>query len=888
MANSANVAKSYVVKGISIIPLVPGGKKPLVAWAEYQKRPPTEAELESWFSDGKANLGAVCGAVSGGLVALDFEDRVSFERFFNKAILNATLVVKTPHGGVHVWLKETGEVPRRSIRISKAPALDLLGEGGYGVLPPSRIDHTKCDKTKCSWKGWGQYEITSSTDEIMPTKGVFEFVMRRCRQLGWDLTETRPRVEEILPGVSVGMRNSAAFQYARYLLFKVKLDPTAVMAELKRWNQLNNPPLLEDELETVWRSAQRYPFASVATEEEPIVLSHLNQIEDPELAGRSVVVEAVVSSTSLAYLSPKEVEAAVEDEDGVASKETRKIDNKDPLNLKLVGCGEDVKYRRLKRLFETTSDLNIKEKSFRTVYLVRVRPPVFTLEKRGEKIVDEKGFEYKVHDIYITSDKPLVFQASSLVRFEGIPMPNPRTQRTTLLAYKVEFLEEARTFDAERLRALKTKWSGLSVRERVSWILDNFEVYSHIVGRRSLIFVDLLCFFTPTRVKLSGEVQRGWGNVICQGDTTTAKTETVKKIIALLKAGMIVTAETASVVGLTGTATQLEKEGWFVEWGLLVLCDRKLLAVDGAHKLSAANWASLAESERSGVVTIAKAAKASAYARTRQIKVANAVDPEANKYKTQGLKNFLYPCQALPTILDETSIARLDLAVFAGQKDVPPEQINRKSGDDYDKDLEILAEELKWCWSDSAGVRFTDEALDYLLQQATELYKTFFCETVPLTSIDLKWKLARLSVALAFLTLSTEDFSAVTVTKEHVEVVVDSIKEEYAKVGLNILAQQLMYEVLDKEDVKIILMRITVDIKDAVDEEVLKEILRYIVTRGRITKDELMTRFSLAEKNQVRPLLGALSGEGLIKQGRGYYPEPKLIEAYKVTEGFRT
>jgi hypothetical protein len=198
---------------------------------------------------------------------LDFEDRVSFEQFF-KEILNATLVVKTPHGGVHVWLKETGEVPRRSIRISKAPALDLLGEGGYGVLPPSRIDHTKCDKTKCNREGWGQYEITSSTDEIMPTKGVFEFVMHRCRQLGWDLTETRPRVEEILPGVSEGMRNDAAFQYARYLLFKVKLDLTATLVELKRWNALNNPPLPEEELETVWRSAQRYPFTSAGAKAE--------------------------------------------------------------------------------------------------------------------------------------------------------------------------------------------------------------------------------------------------------------------------------------------------------------------------------------------------------------------------------------------------------------------------------------------------------------------------------------------------------------------------------------------------------------------------------------------------------------------------------------------
>jgi predicted transcriptional regulator YdeE len=45
----------------------------------------------------------------------------------------------------------------------------------------------------------------------------------------------------------------------------------------------------------------------------------------------------------------------------------------------------------------------------------------------------------------------------------------------------------------------------------------------------------------------------------------------------------------------------------------------------------------------------------------------------------------------------------------------------------------------------------------------------------------MKWKLARLSAALAFLTLSTEDYTKVTVTKEHVNLVAKFIQEEYSK-----------------------------------------------------------------------------------------------------------
>src|SRR5208282_5222994 len=113
-----------------------------------------------------------------------------------------------------------------------------------------------------------------------------------------------------------------------------------------------------------------------------------------------------------------------------------------------------------------------------------------------------------------------------------------------------------------------------------------------------------------------------------------------------------ITAETASSVGLTGTATQVDREGWFVEWGFLVLADRKLLAVDGVQKLSKSQWAVLAESERSGVVTIVKAAKGTAYARARQIKIGNPVNLESDKYSTKPLREFFYPIQGLPTILD--------------------------------------------------------------------------------------------------------------------------------------------------------------------------------------------------------------------------------------------
>jgi hypothetical protein len=629
---------------------------------------------------------------------------------------------------------------------------------------------------------------------------------------------------------------------------------------------------------------------SEPTEQKPQVLDHINNIENPTLIGKPVIIEAVISSTSIAYNTPSKIKACIkgktEDDNIVVFKI---IDAKDPINIGLVAVSNETKAARLKSLFYPEKAVIQDESKYRTVYMVRVRLPVFTLEKRGDKIVDEKGYEYKYLDLYVASDIPLNFQPSTLMRITGLPLPSPRTKKTTLLAYQVEFPEDTLNFDVSKIAVLKRIFEGKTVSERLNWILDNFELFSHIVGRRNIATAVFLVYYTPLYIQFNGERKEGWGKGGIIGDTTTAKSETVKKAMQLLKAGSLITAETASTVGLTGTATQMEKEGWFVDWGLLPLMDRKLLAIDGSQKLSSACWAALAEAERSGILLIAKAAKNTTNARTRQLRIYNAVDPESDKYSTKSLDSFLYPAQAWTTVLDKTSIARLDLAVFSNHHDVSPEELNKKIAQEADPALENMAEVLKWCWSNTAKVQWNEAAITLLLEKATELCNTFSSEVIPLVSIDMKWKLARLSVALAYFTLSTnEDFSIVTVTAEHVQAVVKFITEEYTKAGLGILAKVNKFETLTLDDVNDVVVLLFNRMKGQVTNAKINEILYWIVTQSRITKNELMTKWLLSETNEACPLLATLQSEGWIKSGKGFYPTHKLIEAYKITEGFTT
>jgi len=64
-------ALRYMRLGYSVIPV--DGKVPLVAWAEFQNRRATEAEIRGWWAKWPvANIGIVTGAVSG-IIVLDVD-----------------------------------------------------------------------------------------------------------------------------------------------------------------------------------------------------------------------------------------------------------------------------------------------------------------------------------------------------------------------------------------------------------------------------------------------------------------------------------------------------------------------------------------------------------------------------------------------------------------------------------------------------------------------------------------------------------------------------------------------------------------------------------------------------------------------------------------------
>jgi hypothetical protein len=142
-----NYALLYLQRGLSVIPLIYGDKKPAVRWEEFQVRRATEDEVKKWFSNVR-NIGIVCGSVSGKLVVLDIESEELFQKFYEKLdkehpelrdiVLN-TWLIKTGKGR-HIYLRVRASDEEYSMRVvsdKHENFFEVRSKEMYVVAPPS-------------------------------------------------------------------------------------------------------------------------------------------------------------------------------------------------------------------------------------------------------------------------------------------------------------------------------------------------------------------------------------------------------------------------------------------------------------------------------------------------------------------------------------------------------------------------------------------------------------------------------------------------------------------------------------------------------------------------------------------------------------------------------
>ncbi len=629
--------------------------------------------------------------------------------------------------------------------------------------------------------------------------------------------------------------------------------------------------------------------------DEILMLSNLLDIEIPGMDSQEVCAAATIASNSVSYTIPYKAKVrCISEGEKHSCKGEAEIEIDITDYPKFADVSSYVRNKTFLNLcmmqedsgFKSTCKLVMEKTYTTTIKKLRARPIVKNLLSKDNKFFDHAGREWKAIDIFMHQNG-LFTQPGKIVELTGQVLPDPKTSRITLMVSHAKEVSEGAA-DIQEMEKLAALFEGKEPKERMQWIVSNVASYIKAVNRENVIHATLLCYFSPLYLEFNAERIKGWTKVEIIGDSTTAKSKIVRTTITdLIGLGQIITGEMASMAGLAAANTQASSGQWMVEYGPLVLQDSKILAVDGAHKVSASDWAAIGEAERDGVLRVNKAAKAEANARTRLLLIYNPLSDD--RRLTRAMDTFRYAAQALETVQDATSIARVDFAVFVNSSDVTPEQVHIIQSDNYDERIKCLTSLCRHVWSGKYEIEFTKEATNRILKSATELFKKFNLPRTPLVSMDIDKKIARLSTSLAAITCSfNKDWQRLTVEEKHVEYVVEMLESEYMYAGLNALSAEDRQEITSEEAIQIF-----ANLKDAlkqnldVTDNMVYTIVAWVAGKSNFTRDELMHKFHLSEKEHLRPLLSALTDNRLIKRGsRGLFALPKLIKlARLIPEG---
>jgi hypothetical protein len=217
------------------------GKHPIVA-AGFRSASKDLEQIKSWWGKyPQANIGIATGKVSG-VVVLDVDPRHGGFDSLVKYSLPPTMKARTGGSGEHYYFRPSDDIEIRNSAGKLGAGLDVRGEGGYVVAPPS--NHLL---GVYEWERW---------DEIaeLPAMVRTACVSGQPRTDKDKKKETHPLTQAVL----TGRRNSTLASLAgsmRHRGFSREAITRALLAENKQRCQ---PPLDSAEVRDIARSISRY------------------------------------------------------------------------------------------------------------------------------------------------------------------------------------------------------------------------------------------------------------------------------------------------------------------------------------------------------------------------------------------------------------------------------------------------------------------------------------------------------------------------------------------------------------------------------------------------------------------------------------------------------
>lgn len=252
------------------------GKHPIAAVVPHGLKDASSdpERIRGWWSKyPDANI-AVRTGLKSGLCVLDIDTRHGGEQSLRELVrqnhrLPTTVEASTGGGGRHLYFKHSDHPIKNRVNI--LPGIDLRGDEGYVVAPPSR--HVSGNLYQ--WKaGYSPQHLKPAPmpawllNRLMGPNLSAKHEEDPSRHRADDndariLVVAAQRYVSKACAVKEGQRNNTAFNLAGHLFaFELensgfRLDDADVLGLMRPWNDRNNPPLAEAELEKAVASARK-------------------------------------------------------------------------------------------------------------------------------------------------------------------------------------------------------------------------------------------------------------------------------------------------------------------------------------------------------------------------------------------------------------------------------------------------------------------------------------------------------------------------------------------------------------------------------------------------------------------------------------------------------
>lgn len=454
------------------------------------------------------------------------------------------------------------------------------------------------------------------------------------------------------------------------------------------------------------------------------------------------------------------------------------VESDDPLILEIMGSTQaqlhDMMRNHIKA--QKCTQLRIEVVEHRTVEELYVRPSV---EMARVSYGEQGDFTHrKIVSVGRHDSLP-----NNTVELVGTVYPSPRTQQNEFQAWDLHKTETSidkfEVTDTVRgyLQLFQPRGTQRPLAKLAEISRDLASHVTHIYGRNELHALMELVWHSAMAFDFGNDfIHRGWLEALIVGDTRTGKSEVAGKLIEHYGAGEYVSCESASFAGIVGGLQQLGQKEWEITWGAIPINDRRLVVLDEVSGLSFDAIQSMSSIRSSGEAQLTKIRSERTWARTRLLWLGNPRESRMDEYT--------YGVQAIkPLVGNNEDIARFDLAMSLRSDDVASAEINRERTTRRSHVYTHYACEagVMWAWSRrKEHITFTDEATDLIYGLAVDLGGRYI-EVPPLIqAANVRVKLARLAVALAIRTVSTDaSFEQVIVKREHVEDAVKFIDRLY-------------------------------------------------------------------------------------------------------------